>query len=372
MISTMRTTKTPAMTQRSANARAISLARLARGLSQKELADRIGPAQGTVSKLENGLMPADPYIREIAEALGYPASFFYEGGGIYPAGIRYTRARKKLSATLSSRIDAENNIRARGIAKLLRSVEIANQNIPSLAVEDYGTPTEVARALREHWRVPRGPIRNLTRLFERHGGLVVHADFHTARFDGVYYRFPNPPVPPTVFLNEALSGDRLRFTLAHEIGHVVMHQLPVPAESAEPETDEFSAEFMMPAADIRPHLFNLDLSKLAGMKKVWGMSMAALIRRAKDLGTITPNKYKSLNIELRKACRGVQEPEYTAIPRERPKTLQALVEMHEAELGYSVGELSELVRLHEDEFRAEYMPRPKTAKILYLHNATGS
>ena len=281
----------------SVNHRMIELARHARGLTQKELAERMACAQGSLSKLEQGLIPVtEDWLNALSRALHYPPDFFMQHGGITPAGIKYRRARKKLSARLADRIDAENNIRARIIGELLRSVEIEHEDIPSLPLEDYGSPQEAARALRERWRVERGPIPNLTRLFERNGGIVVLADFHTPKFDGVYYLFPN--LPSIVFLNDSKPGDRLRFSHAHEIGHLVMHQLPIVAEEAEPQADEFAAEFLMPAADIRRHLFNLNLEKAANLKLVWGTAMAAIIRRAKDLQTITPNRYKTLNIPV--------------------------------------------------------------------------
>ena len=346
----------------------IELARHARGLTQKALAERMECAQGTLSKFEQGLAPVtEEWLQNLSIALHYPASFFKQPGGTYPSGIKYRRARTRLSARLRDRIDAENNIRARIIGELLRSVEIEHEDIPSMPVEDYGSPQEVARALRERWKVERGPIRNLSRLFERNGGIVILADFHTPKFDGVYYMFPN--LPAIVFLNNGQPGDRLRFSLAHEIGHLVMHQLPTIAEEAEPQANEFAAEFLMPAADIRRHLFNLDLAKAANLKLVWGVAMSALIKRASDLRTITPNRYKTLMIQLRKACKGVHEPDNVSIPQEQPRMLLDLVQMHRNELGYSTQELSAVLHLYEDEFIARYEPKQKTAKIIRLDNA---
>lgn len=351
----------------SINPRMIELARLARGLSQEELSTQIGCAQGTLSKIESGIKPADSFIVALSEALHFPVSFFSQSGGVYAPGMKYRRARRKLSAAVANRIDADNNIRARVIGQLLRSVEIENENIPSMPLEDYGKPEEVAKALREYWKLPRGPIANLTATFERNGGIVVPADFGTTKFDGVYYAFP--ALPPIVFLNRLRPADRMRFTLSHEIGHIVMHQLPVPPEEAEPQTDRFTSEFLMPKADIRSQLFNLTLARAAALKAQWRVSMSAIIRRAKDLQTITPNKYRSLMIEYRKECNGVEEPAETVFPHERPRMLHDLIEIHKNQLGYSISELSEAVHLNADEFEAKFAPRQHSAKIIRLDNA---
>ena len=73
---------------------------------------------------------------------------------------------------------------------------------------------------------------------------------------------------------------------------------PEPRTDQEREADQFASELLLPAAGVRDDLVNLDLGKLARLKRKWGASMAALIRKARDVGTITENEYKKFNIEL--------------------------------------------------------------------------
>lgn len=122
---------------------------------------------------------------------------------------------------------------------------------------------------------------------------------------------------PMMLLYRAAPGDRLRYSTAHEVGHLVMHTEPVDGQ--EDQADLFAGELLMPAAEIRGELGSLDMPALARLKAKWGVSMAALIRRARDLGTISDYRYRELNIELSKAGWRTREP--VEIPAERPRLL---------------------------------------------------
>jgi len=332
------------------NPEMVEMAREARGLTQTALADRLDCTQATVSKIEKGALPVSPeMLKRLSETLDYPEDFFCQKGGIYTPGIKYRRSRSRLRARDRDRLDAKHNIRARVISELLESIEIEGGNIPSMPVEEYDSPAEVAQELREYWGISPSPVGNLTRLIERNGGIIVHTDFQTGEMDGVYYPFPD--IPPTIFLDKNQPGDRLRFTLAHELGHIVMHQHPTDPEKVEDQTNVFAGEFMMPEEDIRPQLQRLDLRKLAQLKPKWGISMAALLVRADEIGAISHRKYRSLWAKMGKAGYRKREPAELDVPKEEPKLESRLVEAHLNELGYSVEELAESVHLNIDDFR---------------------
>ncbi len=337
------------------NPEMVEMAREARGLTQTALSDHLGCSQATVSKIEKGALPvSEEMLEELSSVLDYPEDFFCQKGGIYTPGIKYRRSRSRLRAKDRDRLDANHNIRARVISKLLEAIEIDGGDIPSMPVSKYGSPAEIARRLRSYWEVPRGPIDNLTRLIERNGGIVIHTDFQTGEMDGVYYPFPE--IPPTVFLDKNQPGDRLRFTLAHELGHIVMHQHPGDPEeyeqqTIEDQTNEFAGEFMMPEEDIGPQLQRLDLRKLAQLKPKWGIAMSALLVRADRIGAISHRKYRSLWTKMGKAGYRKREPAELDVPKEEPKLESRLIEAHLNELGYSVEDLADAVHLNIDEFK---------------------
>jgi Zn-dependent peptidase ImmA (M78 family) len=100
-----------------------------------------------------------------------------------------------------------------------------------------------------------------------------------------------------------------------------MHTEPVDRQ--EEQADQFASELLMPAKAIRAELSNLDMPALARLKARWGVSMAALIRRARDLGAISDYRYKELNIELSKAGWRSREP--VEVSPERPRLLADVV-----------------------------------------------
>ena len=91
------------------------------------------------------------------------------------------------------------------------------------------------------WLVPDGPISNLTASCERAGIIVVWCDFD-APIDEITMRVRD--LPPCIFLNGGATADRMRFSLAHELGHIIMHR--IPTDEMEDEANRFAGEFLVP------------------------------------------------------------------------------------------------------------------------------
>src|SRR5207253_274668 len=160
---------------------------------------------------------------------------------------------------------------------------------------DYKSgPEEIAQLVRSAWMIPMGPVQNMTEAIENAGGIVVRMDFQTRQADALSEWIPG--FPPLFLVNSdpGIPGDRLRLTLAHEVAHAVMHRYPNP--EMEDQANSFAAEFLMPRRQIRASLYNLTLAKLVQLKRIWKVSMAALIHRAFELKTITEAQRKYLYI----------------------------------------------------------------------------
>lgn len=348
----------------------MTLAREARGLTQAELAARIGITQGTLSKYESGLKepPAD-FVAVLSETLEYAPSFFYEVGRPYGLPPFHYRRRKALSAKALAKIVAEINIRRMHVTTLLKSFEWkTNAFIPEIDPDEYQgrrravlTPEEAARSVREMWMLPAGPVPNMVDLLESNGGLVVPCDFGTDLIDAVSQRIDGLPV--LFFINVAAPADRVRLTLAHELGHMVMHTVTVKSdESMEDEADEFAGAFLMPADVIRPQLRRFDLRQLANLKLHWKVSMAALAVRADRLKVITPHQSKMFWMEMGRL--GYRKREPNEPQKETPYLLRQMIAFHIKKLGYSVAELAKLLHLRvaefQDMYRLEILGEPTT------------
>jgi len=339
------------------NADMLDLARGARGMTQAEVATAAGVTQALLSKIENRLVqPSREVAERLAEVLTFPVEFFYQEERAFGFPHYHHRKRSRLGAKSLARIHAAINIKRQHIAKLLRSFNgEVSKPIPMIDLDEKGiSPAEAARMVREYWMLPRGPVADVTSTIEDAGGVVVLTDFGTSLLDGISFR--SPGMPPMFIMNSEVPGDRFRFSLAHELGHMVMHSMPSEDdETMEEQADQFAAAFLMPAAEIKPHLIPTSIEKLGRVKPLWKVSIKALIRRAYDLKIITSDTYRRINVSYSKA--GYSRGEPFPIARESPDIVTRMLEFHMKELQYSVSEIAKLLLLNEDELRRMYMPR---------------
>jgi Zn-dependent peptidase ImmA (M78 family) len=170
-------------------------------------------------------------------------------------------------------------------------------------------------------------------------------------------------MPPLFFVNRSAPPDRYRYTLAHEIGHIVMHAMPSVA--MEKEADQFAAEFLMPRREIRTHFARpFTLQKAAELKPHWKVAMSALIRRAHDLDMISDRYYRGLMTQMSRHGYRLHEP--VALDPEEPSIVQAVIDVHTNAHGYSIQELANLALLSVDDFNRYYPPPPELAAKAHL------
>ena len=336
------------------NSEMIFLARESRGFSQSEFAKVVGISQATVSRYEGNLLEVAPdHLEKIAEALGYPTDFFYQSETLYGFGSScesYHRKRQSLPVRDLRKIHAKINLFRIQIGRMLRNADIDAENrFHRMDIDGYGTPERIAMNVRSSWHMPIGPARSMIGAIESAGGIVFCFPFGTKRFDAVS-QWP-PGSPPLFFVNSEAPADRVRFTLAHELGHIVMHESP--SENLEEEANRFAAEFLMPERDIGPDLSPMSLQRAAAMKSYWKTSMAAIIKHARTLNRITDWQYKSLFTQLSKLGYRTNEP--NPIPHEKPSIISQLLEVHFRDYGYSTNDFCRLLAVFEAEFRRDYL-----------------
>lgn len=338
------------------NPEMVLLARESRGYSQTAFAEAIGISQGALSKIESGgLTPSRDVLARMADKLRYPPALFAVPMRPYPLPLPFYRKKARLGANEVKRIRAAVNLARLRLEVLLRAEE---PRVPRLVLGDVpgrkDTPEQIAALLRVHWRLARGPIPNLVEVIERAGVLVVPVDFGTRLIDGLSMWEPSDALPPVIFVHSQIPGDRFRWTLAHELGHIVLHHhlQSVTTEDVEAEADAFAAEFLMPEQDVRGHLTSITIQRLAQLKVHWRVSMRALLMRAKQLRKLPEAASRRLWMQL-SSYGGTSEP--VEIERENPTAVRTLVERHLTELGYSQKQLSAALYQSLEEFRAEYL-----------------
>ena len=341
------------------NPEMVSLARQARGITQSGLATRMKIAQGTVSKVEAGIMPpTDEDLQKLSDALDFPKSFFTQHRTIPGPGMSelFHRKRQRTGVKDLNRVYSNATIQIMNIEDLLRSWENNESNVPSLPIEDFDdNPEKIARTVRAMWQLPPGPVFNLTRTVERFGAVVIATDLKTKHIDG--FSRCTHDTPPMIFLNSHLLPDRWRWTLAHELAHIVMHMSP-PTEDRdiEREADRFAGEFLAPSYEIKPQLYNLTLKKLPALKQYWKISMQAICMRASHLGILNERQKRYMFMQLSKAGYRTREPETLDPPSEKPELIAKIVMFHLRNLDYSVEQLISTLRLGKEDFHKLHKP----------------
>lgn len=337
------------------NREMLTIARESRRLTQDELAQRVGVVQGTVSKAESGshASMAEDLVPEYAKHLRYPIEFFYQQPSSTRLPVTFYRKKKKVDAKHLRAIDAQMRILRMHLDKLLRSVDVPPLRVPLVDLRKYpGSAADLAQELRLRWHVAKGPVGNMTRIAESHGCFVIKWSFDTPDVDALSMH--EDGLPPVIAVDPGMPGDRLRFTIAHELGHIAMHHhLALPGGDCETEADEFAAEFLMPRDEISPFLRSITLEKLAQLKAHWRTSMAALLKRAGDLNTITESQSARMWATMRKL--GLMRAEPVPVAQEEPTLIRELVSFHMTKLGYSATEMSKMLPWSEEEFSRTYL-----------------
>lgn len=301
----------------------LETARRARGLTQSDLAELVGTTQPSIQRYENNLRePDSEVLLRISECLGVTPSFLQHASR--PEGAMavdaHMRRRSTAPATLWRRLEAELNMTRWHISRLYEEISLqATLTVPQFDPEVY-SPEDAARLVRTQWRLPMGPVRNLTSWMESAGILVLEYDFGSPKVDGLSQWAGDHPI---IVLNAQVPTDRKRLTLAHELGHIVLHT-NFAGDNMEDQANAFAAELLMPADTIRPQLRNLKVGQIIDLKRVWGVSMAALVERAHTLNQMTKDQrasfYKMLN------ARGWRtfEPASDEIAQEEPQLAKTI------------------------------------------------
>jgi len=350
--------------KRNIDAELVVLARESRALTQSALAKKTGLSQSKISKLEAGLLPVlVKDLATISRALEYPERFFYQAEHpcAFGSSCSYHRKRQGAPVRELKTVYAKVNILRMQIARLLRGVDVEWENkFHRMDIDAFDGDAEgIAALVRNTWGLPRGPVNNLVVAIESAGAIVVPCAFGTRSLDAVSQWVPGQP--PMFFVNADQPTDRLRFTLSHELGHLIMHT--IPTSDLEREADRFASEFLMPEDDLRPDLGKpLTLQHLAGLKARWKASMAALARRARDLGTITERQYRNLMIRMSKL--GWRKREPVSLAPEDPTVLRSIIDVYIRDQKYSMAELAELALCDEDWFRQQYLGQHSPLRLV--------
>ncbi|OGT54715.1 MAG: transcriptional regulator, partial [Gammaproteobacteria bacterium RIFCSPHIGHO2_12_FULL_42_10] len=269
----------------------IQRARKASGLSLRELGDRVQLSHAGIKKYEDSeATPSSDMLIKLAKALNVRVEYFFRPDRFTLEKIQYRK-----HADISDR-DLEE-ITAKILDQIERRVELESMfPLPPIAefsmtpkkITGYDDIENVADNIRKQWKLGIEPIPDLIDIFEEHGIKVFEIDNQQyPKFDGLSATINKMPI---IVIGNQWPGDRQRFTLAHELGHLVLHGTFHPDLDEEKCCDRFAGAFLMPkevlANIIGAHRNFIEPRELAILKQEFGVSMLSILHRAEDTGII--------------------------------------------------------------------------------------
>jgi Zn-dependent peptidase ImmA (M78 family)/transcriptional regulator with XRE-family HTH domain len=307
----------------------IKLARQASALSMRDLAKKVELSAMAISKYERDLdIPSSRVLIRLAKALAVKAEYFFRDSPEKISLVLY-RKHARLSKT------SMNAIHARIQEWLERYLEIESFSIDEkvqfnflhrFKVDVIEDVEEAAKKLRNAWSLGLDPLEGLIDCLENRGIkiLLLNCD---SDFDACTFMNNGSPV---IVVQKNVPGDRKRFNIAHELGHLVLdfHDNNLEEKAAY----RFAGAFIFPDEAAIQELGNirskLGMEELYLLKRKYGISMQAIIYRAKDLGIISEGEFRRMFIEFTSRGYRQQEPGdllKDTIEIEKPKRMQMML-----------------------------------------------
>ncbi|MCH8805286.1 MAG: ImmA/IrrE family metallo-endopeptidase [Planctomycetes bacterium] len=313
-------------------------AREARGLTGTTLADLLAVSRQAVSQYEiGGQTPAPEIMDRLCSVLRLPRSFFLRkvNGSL---GTLYFRSRASATKTERVRQEQRQKWRHRIVAFIARFIEFPTVRFPSFRIGDPLdlTPSEIerfAQATRRFLGVGDGPLSNVVLLLENHGAILVRTSFEAGALDAFSEWSVEDGRPYIILNSDKQSAVRSRFDAAHELAHMILHrhfQSPLNPrffKQLEEQAHRFASSFLAPAHTFTSSFPGRVLHDLIELKKTWGMSISAIVRRAFDLGIVNRFAYRRLMTEIGKRGWRRCEPLDSELPPEEPRLLRRSIDL---------------------------------------------
>ncbi|GAT87930.1 hypothetical protein CVCC1112_2589 [Paenarthrobacter nicotinovorans] len=301
------------------------------GLNQTALSGLSGISQSHISLMERGERAVTATaVESIAQATKTPSTFF----DVDYAGPWEEISFRKMATTSAVSRDgaiARFNELERLAIQLGVLVSFPEPVLPSAEGDISGDDIErLAAETRSALGLePNDPVLNLTRSLERRGVVIAPINDSDENLLGGHDGASRPsqsPRRPVIAYVSGKAGDRERFTKAHELGHLVLHSHRsfVLDKIKEREAHRFAGAFLVPAAEMRESVSeSLALNGYLVLKAQWGISIAALVTRAHELGIISDSRRKSLMVQI--SYKGWRKLEPVEVAPEAPLLMRQML-----------------------------------------------
>ncbi|WP_255409567.1 ImmA/IrrE family metallo-endopeptidase [Lactobacillus sp. ESL0228] len=293
------------------NPNQLKKARLMRGLSMAELANKSSLSRESISKYEQGVTkPRGDSILKLANALQFPTIFFGKSDTTIPMGTIFFRSQAASTNKLRKMQKIRLDFAAQSIRYISDYIKLPQLTIPdtvNLEIEEISNKIIQRKAfeVREIWHLGNGPIKNLTNTMEANGIIITETTMHNEKMDAVSTWANGRPIIALTDNNESVM--RRRFNLAHELGHILLH---ASIENVfdlnnneyknllEKQANQFASNLLMPDNAFIDYLTSTSMSFFRQAKLYWNVSIGALVYRANSLHLLSENQYLYLQKQI--------------------------------------------------------------------------
>lgn len=318
------------------NGERLKKARIYRGFTVAELAEKVSQQRQTLSMYEiNKSNPPETVAAEIARELHFPLRFFYQDSTQKQESTVYFRSL----LTTNKKYRSEQIIKMQFLSNVYDMLQdyIEFPEFDFNSIKKDLSPEEAARELRKDWGLGDGPIDNLVSIVEQHGIIVTSYNTRTDDIDAFSELLLNNSSSTFLiaYSNNKTSAARIHFDIAHELGHICLHEWSDNIEdisredfkTREQEANDFAASFLLPKDSFMVDLQTTPLNLLGfrHLKKKWKVSMAAMIRRSKELGVIDSEVYQNLIRTMQRRGLRKEEPLDDVLLTAEPSLLKTAV-----------------------------------------------
>ena len=324
----------------------LRLARLVLGVSLDELGERVGVSRQYIHQLETSdkKVPTRDLLHAFAHELHVKANYFS-----VPLGIQVQEEECHFRKAKTTLVSARRECRARAtllnklVSELDRRLKLPSVNFPKTDVKSFYDVEKAALEAREYWKLGSGPISNVVRVLENAGAIIATFGEVSEKVDAMSVDRDRP----IILFNPVKSSPRIRMDLAHECGHIIMHQgIETGDIETESQANYFASVFLLPRVALLKEYgaqakSRIDWHSIYRIKTRWKISARAIIYRLHQLEILTPTQYRSANIRLSKTGQTKGEHYDNEIPMESPELLSKSISLLGQKFGVNLGGIME-------------------------------
>ncbi len=336
----------------------IQRARKALGLSLRDLGEQIALSHAAVKKYEdNEVTPSSDILIKLAKALHVKVEYFFRPERFTLENIQYRkhadmpeRQLEEITAKILDQVERRIELES-----VFPSAPVQLFVIKSISkmVNSIDEVENIAAQIRNQWHLGLDPLPDLIDLFEEHGIKIFEIDnAQYPKIDGLYAEINKMPV---IVIGNKRSGDRQRFTLAHELGHLLLDNRLASGMDIEKCCNRFAGAFLLPKKSLvnvlGEYRNSIEPRELSLLKQEYGISMTSILHRAEETGIVSNNLYHELRTEFNERGWSKQEPG-KQYPQEKAHIFEQMIFHALAEEYIGESKAAELMNMPLESFRS--------------------